>query len=113
MAEASLESLALCPPQCWVRIGVLYHAQLRLHLFIAFSFLPGSKLKEVFDKIHSLLSGKPVQSGGRSVSVTLNPQGLDFVQYKLAEKFVVRNLVVRGLGRRSWWTVLSLAVLLI
>uniref|UniRef100_A0A8D1MSY5 mRNA export factor GLE1 n=1 Tax=Sus scrofa TaxID=9823 RepID=A0A8D1MSY5_PIG len=52
------------------------------------STIAGSKLKEVFDKIHSLLSGKPVQSGGRSVSVTLNPQGLDFVQYKLAEKFV-------------------------
>ncbi|XP_005865018.1 PREDICTED: nucleoporin GLE1, partial [Myotis brandtii] len=48
----------------------------------------GSQLKEIFDKIHNLLSGKPVQSGGRSVSVTLNPQGLDFVQYKLAEKFV-------------------------
>lgn len=27
------------------------------------------------------------------MSVTLNPQGLDFVQYKLAEKFVVRNLL--------------------
>lgn len=52
------------------------------------STIAGSKLKEVFDKIHSLLSGKPVQSGGRSVCVTLNPQGLDFVQYKLAEKFV-------------------------
>ncbi|GAB1286170.1 mRNA export factor GLE1 [Apodemus speciosus] len=52
------------------------------------STIAGSKLKEVFDKIHNLLSGKPVQSGGRSVSVTLNPQGLDFVQYKLAEKFV-------------------------
>jgi nucleoporin GLE1 len=52
------------------------------------SGISGSKLKEVFDKLHSLLSGKPVQSGGRSVSVTLNPQGLDFVQYKLAEKFV-------------------------
>ncbi|XP_021569374.1 nucleoporin GLE1 [Carlito syrichta] len=52
------------------------------------STIAGSKLKEVFDKIHSLLSGKPVQSGGRSVSVTLNPQGLEFVQYKLAEKFV-------------------------
>ncbi|XP_031225487.1 nucleoporin GLE1 isoform X2 [Mastomys coucha] len=52
------------------------------------STIAGSKLKEVFDKIHSLLSGKPVQSGGRAVSVTLNPQGLDFVQYKLAEKFV-------------------------
>ncbi|XP_010349582.1 mRNA export factor GLE1 isoform X1 [Saimiri boliviensis] len=52
------------------------------------STIAGSKLKEIFDKIHSLLSGKLVQSGGRSVSVTLNPQGLDFVQYKLAEKFV-------------------------
>ncbi|XP_025744110.1 mRNA export factor GLE1 isoform X3 [Callorhinus ursinus] len=52
------------------------------------STIAGSKLKEIFDKIHSLLSGKPVQCGGRSVSVTLNPQGLDFVQYKLAEKFV-------------------------
>lgn len=52
------------------------------------STIAGSKLKEIFDKIHSLLSGKAVQSGGRSVSITLNPQGLDFVQYKLAEKFV-------------------------
>ncbi|CAO2598602.1 mRNA export factor GLE1 [Lemmus lemmus] len=52
------------------------------------STIAGSKLKEVFVKIHSLLSGKAVQSGGRSVSVTLSPQGLDFVQYKLAEKFV-------------------------
>ncbi|KAI5217514.1 Nucleoporin Gle1 [Manis pentadactyla] len=52
------------------------------------STLSGSKLKEVFDKIHDLLSGKSVQSGGRTVSVTLHPQGLDFVQYKLAEKFV-------------------------
>ncbi|CAO2598052.1 mRNA export factor GLE1 [Lemmus lemmus] len=52
------------------------------------STIAGSKLKEVFEKIHSLLSGKAVQSGGRSVSVTLSPQGLDFVQYKLAEKFV-------------------------
>ncbi|XP_045627111.1 mRNA export factor GLE1 isoform X1 [Ursus americanus] len=65
------------------------------------STIAGSKLKEVFDKIHSLLSGKPVQCGGRSVSVTLNPQGLDFVQYKLAEKFVVRNLVARGM-ERGW-----------
>ncbi|XP_012495175.1 PREDICTED: nucleoporin GLE1 [Propithecus coquereli] len=52
------------------------------------STIAGSKLKEIFDKIHSLLSGKPVQSGGRAVCVTLTPQGLDFVQYKLAEKFV-------------------------
>uniref|UniRef100_M3ZA89 mRNA export factor GLE1 n=1 Tax=Nomascus leucogenys TaxID=61853 RepID=M3ZA89_NOMLE len=56
--------------------------------FVSQRNVAGSKLKEIFDKIHSLLSGKPVQSGGRSVSVTLNPQGLDFVQYKLAEKFV-------------------------
>ncbi|XP_054440261.1 mRNA export factor GLE1 isoform X2 [Pteronotus mesoamericanus] len=52
------------------------------------STISGSKLKEIFDRIHSLLSGKHVQCGGRSVSVTMNPQGLDFVQYKLAEKFV-------------------------
>ncbi|KAM5332222.1 mRNA export factor GLE1 [Glossophaga mutica] len=52
------------------------------------STLAGSKLKEIFDKIHSLLSGKPVQCGGRPVSVSMDPQGLDFVQYKLAEKFV-------------------------
>lgn len=67
---------------------------------------PGSKLKEIFDKIHSLLSGKPVQSGGRSVSVTLNPHGLDFVQYKLAEKFVVRKSVARGVGR-GWRTTIQ------
>ena len=49
------------------------------------SSITSSKLKEVFDKIHSLLSGKHVQSGGYLVPVTLNPEGLDFVQYKLAE----------------------------
>ncbi|NXC44793.1 GLE1 protein, partial [Penelope pileata] len=48
----------------------------------------GSQLKEIFDKINNLLSGKPVQSGGRTVSVTQHSQGLDFVYYKLAEKFV-------------------------
>lgn len=52
------------------------------------STIAGSKLKEIFDRIHNLLSGKPVYSGGNSVSVTHTPQGLDFVQYKLAEKFV-------------------------
>nr|XP_034344057.1 nucleoporin GLE1-like [Arvicanthis niloticus] len=52
------------------------------------STIAGSKLKEIFDKIHSLLSGQPVQSGGCSLSVTLHPQGLDFVQYKLGEEFV-------------------------
>ncbi|NWH65903.1 GLE1 protein, partial [Geococcyx californianus] len=48
----------------------------------------GSQVREVFDKINNLLSGKPVQSGGRTVSVTQHPQGLNFVCYKLAEKFV-------------------------
>ncbi|KAL4660329.1 nucleoporin GLE1 [Arapaima gigas] len=52
------------------------------------SSISGSKLKEVFDKIDTLLSGRSVQSGGRSVSASHHPQGLDFVSYKLAEKFV-------------------------
>uniref|UniRef100_A0A8C8A7E1 mRNA export factor GLE1 n=1 Tax=Otus sunia TaxID=257818 RepID=A0A8C8A7E1_9STRI len=52
------------------------------------SRIAGSQLREVFDKINNLLSGKSVQSGGRTVSVTQHPQGLDFVYYKLAEKFV-------------------------
>ena len=49
------------------------------------SSITSSKLKEVFDRIHSPLSGKHVQSGGYLMPVTLNPEGLDFVQYKLAE----------------------------
>uniref|UniRef100_A0A674KGD8 mRNA export factor GLE1 n=1 Tax=Terrapene triunguis TaxID=2587831 RepID=A0A674KGD8_9SAUR len=52
------------------------------------SSIAGSQLREIFDKINNLLSGKSVQSGGRTVSVTQHPQGLDFVYYKLAEKFV-------------------------
>lgn len=48
----------------------------------------GSQLKGIFHRIHTLLSGEPVSSGGQSVSVTQNPQALAFVQYKLAEKFV-------------------------
>lgn len=48
----------------------------------------GSQLREIFDRIHKLLSGQPVTSGGRSVSTSQHPQGLDFVSYKLAEKFV-------------------------
>ncbi|XP_030902272.2 mRNA export factor GLE1 [Melopsittacus undulatus] len=52
------------------------------------SRIAGSQLREVFDKINNLLSGKTVQTGGRSVSVTQHPQGLDFVYYKLAGKFV-------------------------
>uniref|UniRef100_A0AAQ6A1G5 mRNA export factor GLE1 n=1 Tax=Amphiprion ocellaris TaxID=80972 RepID=A0AAQ6A1G5_AMPOC len=48
----------------------------------------GSQLREIFDKIDKLLSGRPVVSGGKSVSTSMHPQGLDFVGYKLAEKFV-------------------------
>ncbi|XP_069729289.1 mRNA export factor GLE1 isoform X2 [Phaenicophaeus curvirostris] len=52
------------------------------------STIAGSQLREIFDRIDNLLSGKPVQTGGRTVSVTQHPQALDFVYYKLAEKFV-------------------------
>lgn len=48
----------------------------------------GSQLREIFDKIDKLLSGRAVVSGGKSVSPSQHPQGLDFVSYKLAEKFV-------------------------
>lgn len=49
----------------------------------------GSQLREIFDKVDKLLSGQAVVSGGRSVAASQHPQGLDFVAYKLAEKFVV------------------------
>ncbi|KAM6316004.1 mRNA export factor GLE1-like [Podargus strigoides] len=52
------------------------------------SSVSGSRLREIFDKINNLLSGKFVQTGRRTVSVTQHPQGLEFVYYKLAEKFV-------------------------
>ncbi|KAK7933767.1 hypothetical protein WMY93_004663 [Mugilogobius chulae] len=48
----------------------------------------GSHLREIYDKIDKLLSGKPVQSGGMSVSTSNHAQALQFVSYKLAEKFV-------------------------
>ncbi|XP_061208854.1 mRNA export factor GLE1 [Neopsephotus bourkii] len=48
----------------------------------------GSQLREIFDRIDNLLSGKAVHTEGKSVSVTQHPQGLDFVYYKVAEKFV-------------------------
>ncbi|XP_044540886.1 nucleoporin GLE1-like [Gracilinanus agilis] len=48
----------------------------------------GPQLKEVFDKINNLLLGKAVPCGARAVSLTDHPQALDFVHYKLAEKFV-------------------------
>ncbi|KAG5840755.1 hypothetical protein ANANG_G00192030 [Anguilla anguilla] len=48
----------------------------------------GSKLREIFDKIDKLLSGRSVQSGGKSISASQHPHGLSFVSYKLAEKFV-------------------------
>ncbi|XP_041720584.2 mRNA export factor GLE1 isoform X2 [Coregonus clupeaformis] len=52
------------------------------------SSISGSKLREIFDKIDKLLSGRSVVSGGKSVSTSQHPNGLDFVSYKLAEKFV-------------------------
>lgn len=55
----------------------------------------GSQIREIFDKIDKLLSGRSVMSGGRSVSTSQHPQALDFVSYKLAEKFVVRCEVCR------------------
>ncbi|XP_019966756.1 mRNA export factor GLE1 [Paralichthys olivaceus] len=48
----------------------------------------GSQLREIFEKIDKLLAGRSVVSGGRSVSTSQHPQGLEFVSYKLAEKFV-------------------------
>ncbi|XP_063000631.1 mRNA export factor GLE1 [Elgaria multicarinata webbii] len=48
----------------------------------------GSQLKEIFEKINSLLSGKSVHCGGHNVSVAQHPEGLEFVYFKLAEKFV-------------------------
>ncbi|XP_030063780.1 mRNA export factor GLE1 [Microcaecilia unicolor] len=52
------------------------------------STIAGSQLKEIFDKINNMLSGKQIPCAGRMVSVTQHPHGLDFVYYKLAEKFV-------------------------
>ncbi|KAM8934278.1 mRNA export factor GLE1 [Pelodytes ibericus] len=52
------------------------------------STIAGTQLREIFDKINNLLQGKPVASGGRTVSTANHPQGLEFVCYKLAEKFV-------------------------
>uniref|UniRef100_A0A8D3AZ98 mRNA export factor GLE1 n=1 Tax=Scophthalmus maximus TaxID=52904 RepID=A0A8D3AZ98_SCOMX len=51
----------------------------------------GSQLREIFDKIDKLLSGRAVVSGGKSVSTSQHPQGLEFVSYKLAEKFVMQG----------------------
>nr|XP_057926065.1 mRNA export factor GLE1 [Doryrhamphus excisus] len=52
------------------------------------SFNSGSHLRGIFDKLDKLLSGHAVVSGGKSVSTSQHPQGLDFVIYKMAEKFV-------------------------
>ncbi|KAG7332302.1 hypothetical protein KOW79_004136 [Hemibagrus wyckioides] len=52
------------------------------------SSISGSQLKEIFDKIDKLLLGRQVLSGGKSVSTSQHPHGLEFVSYKLAEKFV-------------------------
>ncbi|XP_063754383.1 mRNA export factor GLE1 isoform X2 [Eleginops maclovinus] len=48
----------------------------------------GSQLREIFDKIDKLLSGRGMVSAGRTISTSQHPEGLDFVSYKLAEKFV-------------------------
>ncbi|XP_017283254.1 nucleoporin GLE1 [Kryptolebias marmoratus] len=48
----------------------------------------GSQLREIFDRIDKLLSGRAVVSGGKSVSTSQHPQSLAFVSFKLAEKFV-------------------------
>ncbi|KAK9971114.1 hypothetical protein ABG768_027007 [Culter alburnus] len=48
----------------------------------------GSPLKEAFEKIDKLLSGRPVTSAGKTVTTSQHPQGLEFVRYRLAEKFV-------------------------
>ncbi|KAG7490961.1 nucleoporin GLE1 [Solea senegalensis] len=48
----------------------------------------GSQLREIFDKMDKLLSGQAVVSSGKSVSTSQHPQGLEFISYKLAEKFV-------------------------
>lgn len=61
----------------------------------------GSQLREIFDKIDKLLSGRPVVSGGKSVSTSQHPQGLDFASYKLAEKFVVSVRTKRMIRHRS------------
>uniref|UniRef100_A0A9J7Y5K4 mRNA export factor GLE1 n=1 Tax=Cyprinus carpio carpio TaxID=630221 RepID=A0A9J7Y5K4_CYPCA len=50
--------------------------------------ISGAPLKEAFEKIDKLLSSRPVTSAGKTVSASQHPQGLEFVSYKLAEKFV-------------------------
>ncbi|KAI4898752.1 hypothetical protein NFI96_014133 [Prochilodus magdalenae] len=52
------------------------------------SSISGSQLKEIFDKIDKLLSGRQIVSAGKSVSTSHHPHGLEYVSYKLAEKFV-------------------------
>ncbi|XP_061622379.1 mRNA export factor GLE1 isoform X2 [Phyllopteryx taeniolatus] len=48
----------------------------------------GSRLREIFERLDKLLSGQAVVSAGKSISTSHHPQGLDFVFYKVAEKFV-------------------------
>lgn len=50
----------------------------------------GSQLKEIFEKIDKLLSGRTVMSGGKTVCASHHRCGQEFINYKLAEKFVVR-----------------------
>uniref|UniRef100_A0A8C4PY63 mRNA export factor GLE1 n=1 Tax=Eptatretus burgeri TaxID=7764 RepID=A0A8C4PY63_EPTBU len=51
----------------------------------------GSHLHGILNRLLTLLSGKPISSGGRMVSVSLHPQGLSFAQMKLADKFVCQG----------------------
>ncbi|XP_034396450.1 nucleoporin GLE1 [Cyclopterus lumpus] len=48
----------------------------------------GSQLRDIFNRLDKLLAGRAVVSGGRNVCTSQHPQGLDFVSFKLAEKFV-------------------------
>ncbi|KAM9392005.1 mRNA export factor GLE1 isoform 2-T2 [Pholidichthys leucotaenia] len=52
------------------------------------STISGSKVCEIFNKLDKLLSGQAVVSEGKSLSASQHPQGLGFVTYKVAEKFV-------------------------
>ncbi|XP_004086506.1 nucleoporin GLE1 [Oryzias latipes] len=52
------------------------------------SSISGRQLREIFNKINGLLSGRSVVSGGRTISSSQHPLALNFISYKLAEKFV-------------------------
>ncbi|KAM9324325.1 mRNA export factor GLE1 [Gastrophryne carolinensis] len=47
----------------------------------------GVKVKEVFHTINDFLMGAPVRRANCSISISQHPQALEFVYYKLAERF--------------------------